>query len=89
MSVWRPKAGLADAELDGERVVWDPETGRVARLDRVGSLVWACLDGESSLDEIADDLAAAFGTAVTVVRPDVVDLIERLSEMGLVAEERR
>ncbi|HEX2699156.1 MAG TPA: PqqD family protein [Acidimicrobiales bacterium] len=86
-STWRHKAGLGDAELDGERVLWDPETGCVARLDRVGSLVWACLDGESSLDEVTGDLAAGFATPPEVVRRDVVTLVARLSEMGLLVEE--
>lgn len=85
---WRRKAGLADAELDGERVVWDPGTGQVSRLDRIGSLVWTYLDG-TTLEEMADDLAAVFAVPRDVVRLDMRDLLSRLQEMGLVVEEQR
>lgn len=84
--MWRRKAGLGDAELDGERVVWDPETGRVARLDGIASMVWACLDGESTLGQVADDLAAAFAAPADVVQPDVAVLVARLCALGLVVE---
>lgn len=85
--VWKVKAGLGDAELDGERVLWDPETGQLARLDRIGSLVWASLDGVATVGELVADLADAFGVSAEAVRADVDDLVARLSELGLVTEE--
>lgn len=83
---WRVKDGLAEAELDGERVVWDPDTGQLARLDRIGSLVWLCLDGAVTVEELSADLAHAFGMPAAVVRTEVENLLRRLSEVGLVTE---
>lgn len=84
---WRPKGALAEAELDGERVLWDPESGRVARLDRIGTLIWAGLDGNTGIDELAAELADAFATTSETVRADVEPFVARLSDLGfLVAE---
>lgn len=83
---WRKKAGLADEELDGERLVWDPASGQLARLDRIGSLVWACLDEPVGLDELSAELAAAFDAPPADVRADVAALLRRLAELGLVEE---
>ncbi|MGI8686879.1 MAG: PqqD family protein [Acidimicrobiales bacterium] len=85
--VWRVKVGLGDAELDGERVLWDPATGQLARLDRIGSLVWTSLDGVTPIAELVADLADAFGAPPAAVRADVDDLLLRLSELGLVTEQ--
>lgn len=84
---WQAKPGLADEELDGERVVWDPASGRLARLDRIGSLVWACLHEPVDLDALSADVADAFGAPVGDVRADVAALLRRLADLGLVVEQ--
>ncbi|MGH9282327.1 MAG: PqqD family protein [Acidimicrobiales bacterium] len=84
---WRQHPGLVEEELDGERVVWDPASGRVARLDRIGSLVWACLDGSTGLDELSGDLADAFAADPGTVRADVEQLVARLAELGFLISE--
>lgn len=84
---WSRRTGLADAELDGERVLWDPSTGQVARLDRIGSLVWACLDGVATLEDLTEDLSSVFAAPADAVRSDVQNLLFRLVEMGFVVEE--
>lgn len=83
---WRRKPGLAEAELDGEVVVWDPDSGHVARLDRVGTAVWSGLDGSATLEELAGDLSAAFGVPPATVLGDVRDLVGRLRDLSLVVE---
>lgn len=80
---WQPKPALAEAELDGERVIWDPESGKVARLDRVGSLAWACLDGQIGLDDLAVELSETFGVTAQTVRADLEPFVARLADLGL------
>lgn len=36
------KPSVASVELDGERVLYDADSGRLHRLDPVGSVIWAC-----------------------------------------------
>ncbi|HEV2068517.1 MAG TPA: PqqD family protein [Acidimicrobiales bacterium] len=79
----RAKPSVASVELDGERVLYDTEGGRLHRLDPVGSLVWACFDGRSPVGELAADLAAGFGADLERVRSDVVELVTTLVDEGL------
>lgn len=83
----RVAPGLVETMLDNEFVVWDPRTGQLARMDRIGAMVWDCLDGAATVDEVSADLAYAFGVPVDVVRPDVEDLLALLWKLGLVNSE--
>ena len=84
---WRTRPGLADEEIDGERVIWDPLTGQLARLDRIGSLVWTSLDGTVTTEELASELSAAFDASPADVFADVEYLVRQLSDMGLLVED--
>lgn len=79
----RAKPSVASVELDGERVLYDTGTGRLHRLDPVGSVVWACFDGRSPVGELTADLAAGFGVAVEQVRSDVIELVNTMLDAGL------
>lgn len=79
-------AGVASAELDGEAVLLDGDTGSVHLLDPMATIVWACFDGATAIDELVGDLSDAFGADVAQVRRDVVDLARDLGERGLLVE---
>ena len=72
-------------ELDGETIVYQRLTGKVHRLDRVGSVIWQCLDGQSEVEELVSDLAAAFNVDPGIVGNDVGRLLERLARQHLLA----
>lgn len=72
-------------EVEGETLVYQRQTGEVHRLDPVGAIVWRLLDGQSTVDELVDDLAAAFEVDAGVVRGDVGALLARLEEARLLA----
>lgn len=78
-----PKRSVVSVELDGERVLYDTETGRLHQLDAIGSVVWSCFDGEVDLDELAGDLSEAFGADRGRVRADVEALARSLAAEGL------
>lgn len=69
---------MASEELDGERVLYQTETGRVQRLDAVGSIVWTLFDGTATVAELAADLADGFGADPEIVLRDVVALVQAL-----------
>lgn len=71
---------VVDVEVDGERVLLDEETGHLAVLDRVGSVVYPFFDGTATVDELADDVAAAFGEDRERVAGDLIALAEQLRE---------
>ena len=83
----RPRADVAFVELDGESViiatVGDDEELLTHWLNPIGTIVWHCLDGVASLDELIADLAEAFDADPDVVADDVVQLTRALGGVGL------
>lgn len=78
-------AGAVTLEFDGEAVIYHLQTGEVHRLDRVGSIVWQFVDGQTTVDELVPDLAGAFGVEPGEVRGNVEDLLARLADASLLA----
>jgi hypothetical protein len=78
------RPGLAWVMLD-RAVVYDPETGRVVRLNATGSLLWQVLDGETSLRGLTAEIAAAYRSSRGAVEADVIALAKRLARLGLLA----
>jgi PqqD family protein of HPr-rel-A system len=77
------RASVCSVELDGETVIYDAESGVSHLLNQTGTLVWGCLDGDTTLDELVADLAAAYGVADSVVRDDVIALVRQLGRQRL------
>jgi len=77
-----PNPAVSSVELDGERVLYDADRGRVVRLDRVASLIWPLLDGVSTADELAEDLSDVFGRPLSEVRADLEELFDGLGRSG-------
>jgi hypothetical protein len=69
--------------IESEAILIDEKEERLHALDVAGALVWLCLDGTSSLNEIAVDLAEEFGAPVDRVRSDIVGLARQLGAGGL------
>jgi Coenzyme PQQ synthesis protein D (PqqD) len=82
------RPGLAWVMLD-RVVVYDPDTGRVVRLNTSGSLLWQVLDGETPLRDLAADIAAAYGSSRATIEADVVGLAKRLAQLDLPADSPR
>jgi hypothetical protein len=74
-------------ELDGEAVLLDQEANRLHHLNATATLVWACLDGQSTLESIATDLGAGLGVDRGVVLEDTITVVRSLADEGLVALE--
>jgi hypothetical protein len=70
-------------ELDGEAVVLDEARNRLHHLNPTATLVWACFDGDGTIDEIATDLADAFTFEPDAVALDVMQLARELGAEGL------
>jgi hypothetical protein len=75
--------GVGTAFLDDEAVLVDPATGGSHVLDRSAALVARFLDGESTLGEIAFDIADVLEVDQAQVEADVVGLARTLGEQGL------
>ncbi len=80
-----PRPDVVGIELDGETVLVEGERLQVLHLDRIGTIVWNCFDGEATIEELVVDLADAFDADPDVVREDVLNLTRQLGRSGLLA----
>lgn len=67
----------------GDVVLVDQESCRLLALNASGALFYGCLDGSSSIEEIAGDLAAEFGVSFASVFEEVTAVAEILLAAGL------
>ncbi len=78
-----PKPGLVSVPIDGETVVYDPESNVLHRLDGPATAVWSRLDGIATAHALARRIAAEFDATHETVRRDVATLTDTLWEQGL------
>lgn len=79
----RRRPDVAWVELDGEVVVYDAAERTSYLLNATAGLIWRLLDGDDTLEGLADDLAEAFGADAAMVRADVVAAVADLGRQGL------
>jgi hypothetical protein len=70
-----------------ESVLVDEGTGHAEVVNHTASIVWQCLDGQSSLGEIATDLADVFGVDREVVLADVLSLVTSLATLRYLVDD--
>lgn len=80
------RSTVTSVELDRESVLYDAATESIHQLNAPATLVWACLDGVGSLDDLIDDIVAASGADGAVVRGDVLALVRQFAAQGLLED---
>jgi PqqD family protein of HPr-rel-A system len=78
-----PSHNLASVDVDGETIIYDTSSGATHLLNPTATAVWGCFDGQTTLDQMSSDLAAAYGAKKRQVRTDVVTLVRDLGRAGL------
>jgi len=77
------RASLASIEIDGEGLLFDEDRGAWHFLNPVAQLIWSFCDGTGSIEEIARDMADAFGEDYDTVVTGVVETVRQLGHQGL------
>jgi hypothetical protein len=86
----RRRACVHGVELDSESVLYDEKSGRLHFLNWSASAVWWSIDGVSSANALAAELAARFGDASepsaspSALRDDVLRLLSMLGSQELI-----
>lgn len=78
-----PSPTVSTVEVGHEAILVDEAGGWTHPLNASGALVWACLDGVSSLDEICLDVSEVLGVPFERVAADVEGLARRLLDERL------
>ena len=88
MTPGRPKVrdDLAVVELDGEAVVFDEGSCDLHYLNPTATVVFGLCDGTGTIEELAADIAAAFGADEAQVRADVAAVVEDFGRSGFLAD---
>lgn len=84
MLVPRRNKNVRGVEIDDESVLYDERNGRVHLLNWSASAVWWSIDGASSVDELATDLAGRFHADTQAMRSDLLTLLDVLGAEQLV-----
>ena len=79
-----PQEGIELVELEGEGVLYCPETMKMVYLNDSASIIWRLCDGLRKVADIIDALADAFPEAINEVSLDVPEMIELLACEGAV-----
>lgn len=82
----RRKANVVGAEIQGEIVALDIEGGDCYGFNQVASTVWESLERTTTIDAICALLGEQFDVEEDRCRDEVVALINRLAQDGLVSE---
>jgi coenzyme PQQ synthesis protein D (PqqD) len=69
-------------EVDGDISLYDRVTQRALMLNGTASAIWRLADGEHTLDELVDTLAASYGEPAGTIRPDVERTVRDLVDAG-------
>lgn len=83
----RAAEAVIAVDVGEETVLYHEDRDSLHLLDPIASVVWAELDGRTPVGEVCRLLSEAFGAELTVVQRDVVALVDRLGEAGVLCLE--
>jgi len=78
------RSDLSVRIMEGETVVLDRHRRLIHQLNKTASYIWERCDGKSTVAEIANELAEAFGIDVDSAERDTVTVVEELESLGLI-----
>jgi hypothetical protein len=78
------RADLRTCVVDGETIVLDRQRGYIHQLNPTASAIWACCDGQGSVEEIAAAVQSAFEITYDLAIRDVRRLLQELEHHQLV-----
>lgn len=72
-----------DVDIDGHRLIYDTVDRSVQLLDPVGAVIWSVLDGSASVDELSDELSAAFAVPRDQMVAELTTFVQQLGRNRL------
>lgn len=78
-------AHIVESEVDGRISLFDPQTQEVSMLNDTASDVWRLCDGTSTLDQVIELMAKAYGVAPDAVGHEVKATVKTFYDKGLLA----
>ena len=94
-AICTPSEDVVFRDIEGELIIvpltWgvggvEDETDAIFTLNETGRAIWARLDGQKSLKDVAAELAAEFEAAEGEIEADVLGLVGELVRRGMLAQ---
>lgn len=84
-TLYQRRPDLVAANMDGERVMLDVQSGRYFSLRGVGAFIWDAIETPKSQQAIIDEISETFDTSNAGNVPgDVAKFLDQLQENGMV-----
>lgn len=80
------KLEIMTADMKGDMVMMDVETGKYYNLGDVGGRIWALLEQPITLGTLADRLTQEYAVSKEQCLKDIMPFVQALLERGLVRE---
>jgi hypothetical protein len=74
--------GIAWREIEGEAVLVNVRSDEVMHLNPAASFLWSSLDGQASLEQIADSMTGEYDVDADTALADTMDFAASLVEQG-------
>jgi hypothetical protein len=84
----RVPEGVHMQNVSGEAIILNLQSERYYGLDEVGTTIWDVLSSGGTIQAAIDAVLAAFDADAPTVRADVLELVTRLIEQGLLELDR-
>jgi hypothetical protein len=72
-------------DLHGEAVILDLGSGTYFGLNAVGTRIWQLIEQHGRLEAVLEELCREYDAAPDQLERDLLELVERLADAGLVA----
>jgi len=79
----RQNEDTASRSIDDAAYVLNPETSELHAFNEVGGRIWDLIDGERTLQAVAQIIADEYEVEPTVAEADVLEFAETLQEKGI------
>jgi DNA-directed RNA polymerase delta subunit len=76
---------VIEAEIDGEKVMMDIESGHYYGLDTVAGQIWQLLEQPMNLSQLVETLTAEFEVSAEQCQNDIAPFLEDLEKNGLIS----
>ena len=84
---WRRNPKVEEAPLQGELMIFDPQSSRFFVLNRTMTFVWRRCDGAHGLEEMVDELKTEFAEVdPATAEGDLKKALGELASLGLVVD---
>jgi PqqD family protein of HPr-rel-A system len=82
----RKRSDVLELDMGDGFILYNHDSSLVHHLNPTAAVVWQVLDGEATVERLAEEIADEYGLPVDNVQMQIISLIAELDAMGLVED---